>query len=127
MAADPTAFELELAAEPASVSAARRQMVDFARGRVTDLDGVAIAISEAVGNAVVHAYRGEANGPIAIHAQLEENDLVITVTDSGVGMRPNPESPGLGLGLPLIAGVASGIEIEPGESGGTRLVIRFPR
>jgi serine/threonine-protein kinase RsbW/stage II sporulation protein AB (anti-sigma F factor) len=41
-------------------------------------------------------------------------------------MRPRPDSPGLGLGLPLIARLSASLEVATAESGGTRLCMSFP-
>jgi two-component sensor histidine kinase len=52
--------------------------------------------------------------------------LVVVVRDYGVGMSPNPDSPGSGLGLSVIGAVAAEVNIERPEDGGTRLRMRFP-
>ena len=40
-------------------------------------------------------------------------------------MRPRPDSPGLGLGLPLIAQMAASFEVHERDSGGTEVRMRF--
>ena len=45
--------------------------------------------------------------------------------DDGCGMTPRLDSPGLGVGLPFIAHTTDTLEIEPGDSGGTRLRMSF--
>jgi len=58
---------------------------------------VKIAVSEAVGNVVVHAYRdGTPPGSLELEGGIEDGKLVISVTDHGIGMSPHPDSPGLG-------------------------------
>ena len=51
--------------------------------------------------------------------------LVIHVTDHGAGMRPRPDSPGLGLGLPLISQMTHRFEVHEPPGGGTALCMRF--
>jgi anti-sigma regulatory factor (Ser/Thr protein kinase) len=118
-------LELELPAVPASVPAARHAAAHLAEevGAI-ELD-VKIAVTEAVANAVVHAYRDRAAGQIILRGSVEDGKLVIVVTDRGAGMKPNPNSPGLGVGLALIAKVAEELRVEAGPEG-TRLSMAFP-
>jgi serine/threonine-protein kinase RsbW len=117
-------FELRLDADPTSVPRARRALVELAERHGADRDAVAIAVSEAVGNALIHGYRDGASGDVVITGEVEDGQLAVTVADEGVGMSPHPDAPGLGLGLPLIGRVADSVEIErPGR--GTKLVLRF--
>ena len=116
-------------AESQSVSRARHAVTGFARehGVPADLLGnIALAVSEACTNVVVHAYRQDAGaGELSVGLVLGEGTLRIQIADEGIGMRPRIDSPGLGLGLPIIASVADGFAIEPGADGGTELCMRF--
>lgn len=49
----------------------------------------------------------------------------MTVEDEGSGMAPRLDSPGLGLGLPLIATVTDRLDVRAREGGGTRLCVWF--
>jgi anti-sigma regulatory factor (Ser/Thr protein kinase) len=49
----------------------------------------------------------------------------VTVEDEGCGVRPRGDSPGVGLGLQIIARTTSAFEVERSPSGGARLVLRF--
>jgi anti-sigma regulatory factor (Ser/Thr protein kinase) len=118
-------LELRLPAEAVSVPRARRALVDFAEQHGADSEAVAIAVSEAVGNALVHGYRDGTSGHVTVRGEIDGKHLLVTVIDEGVGMSPNPADPGLGLGLPLIGRVADSVEIERPRRG-TRLLIRFP-
>jgi serine/threonine-protein kinase RsbW/stage II sporulation protein AB (anti-sigma F factor) len=52
--------------------------------------------------------------------------FLVTVSDDGGGMVPRPDSPGLGLGLPLIASIADQIVIAPPRDGaGTTVCMHF--
>jgi anti-sigma regulatory factor (Ser/Thr protein kinase) len=97
-----------------------------AAGRVRDLYAVELAVAEAVANVVVHAYRGASGGDAVFRLEVvvEPEHLRVVVADDGLGMAPRPDSPGLGLGLALIAEATDGLEIEERERG-TRLVMRF--
>jgi serine/threonine-protein kinase RsbW len=122
--AAPTTLHLDLAAEPASVSAARHALAEFVAGRSFDRPAVEVAVSEAVSNAVVHAYREAAEpGRITVRAELGDGRMRVAVSDRGLGMRPRADSPGLGLGLPLIAQLAAHVDITSED--GTTVLMEF--
>ena len=112
-------IELELGAEPASVATARHAAARLAANVGADQDDVQIAVSEAVGNAVIHAYRGGRSGPVILRGWVEGGRLLLVVVDRGVGMSPNPASEGLGMGLPLIGRVVEDLRVEGGPPGTT--------
>jgi len=90
------------------------------------VDAVALCVSEAVANVVVHAYRdADQPGDVEIEAEKPDGYLCLYVRDRGQGMTPRVDSPGLGLGLPVIADSASSLEVRRPETGGTELVMRF--
>lgn len=114
-------------AKPSSVAAARRALAEFARNAGASeeqVDGVRLAASEAVTNAVLHAYGG-GPGEIQVTAALAERELWILVADEGGGMQPRADRPGLGLGLVLISQVCDDMAIVPRSSGGTEVRILF--
>ena len=47
------------------------------------------------------------------------------VCDAGRGMTPRPDSPGAGLGLPLVASIAQRFDVQARSGGGTRLCMYF--
>jgi serine/threonine-protein kinase RsbW len=105
----------------------RREVVAFAvRHALADRDDVALAITEATTNVVIHAYRDGPPGRMRVVACARPDGLLVVVRDYGCGMSPNPDSPGLGLGLSVIGAVANEMNIErPDEGGGTRIRIYF--
>jgi serine/threonine-protein kinase RsbW/stage II sporulation protein AB (anti-sigma F factor) len=82
---------------------------------------VALAVSEACTNVVVHG----AAATFRVMVKQARGIVTITVTDDGAGMSPRPDSPGLGLGLPLIATLAQKLEIGPAAGGGTVVAMVF--
>src|SRR3954452_9666729 len=96
-------LELTLPARPENVAVARHAIGGFADGvEIPDqtLADVKLAVTEACTNVVVHAYPGE-DGPMGLRASVDEDVLRVVVVDVGRGILPRPDSPGLGLGLPL--------------------------
>jgi serine/threonine-protein kinase RsbW len=108
-------------ARAASVPLLRRLIVTFAaengvsKARQED---VALAVSEALSNAVVHAYVGLA-APLSVCARawIEDGLLKVSICDEGIGMRPRTDSPGLGIGLAFIASLAAELEIHDAQPG----------
>jgi anti-sigma regulatory factor (Ser/Thr protein kinase) len=106
-------FELTLPARAENVAVIRHAFGGL--GDALDvpdhaLADVKLAVTEACTNVVVHAYP-EGDGPMSVRAQLADGALTVVVSDEGRGILPRPDSPGLGLGLPLIATLASSLEL----------------
>lgn len=122
-------FQRTYVARPESVGAVRSALVAFVRasglGQPT-VDAVALAASEAATNVVMHAYddAGE-EGHIEVTAALAGEELWVIVTDAGSGLQPHRDSPGLGLGLAIIARVADGVDLVKPASGGLEVRMRF--
>ena len=122
-------FEGSWPAVPDAVAALRHAVVEHARGAGVPEDalaGVRLAVSEAATNVVLHAYADEPEpGPVHVRVVREDHTLRVIVRDDGRGMKPRPDSPGLGLGLPLIAQLAASLEVESPPEGGTEICMRF--
>ena len=118
-----------LPAIPASVTALRHEVADFVTAAgIGDpvLTGVKLAVSEAVTNAVVHAYVDvDVPGEVRVLACVNEDEVRVTVSDDGCGIMPRLDSPGLGVGLPFIAHLADSLDIDQHDGGGTELRMSF--
>jgi stage II sporulation protein AB (anti-sigma F factor) len=113
-------------AGPAAPGIARRAVTEFLRGADPGaLADVLLAVSEVVTNCVVHGYRGAPAGRVELEARRKGDHLLLSVADDGVGMAPRLDSPGLGLGLPLVTQVAERVDISSPENGGTRVSMHF--
>ncbi len=108
---------LELWAEPDSVPAARHALSAFADRLGCDGGAVRIAVSELVGNAVLHAYHGREPGPVLVLGRVLRERLVVTVADRGRGMIVRADSPGLGVGLPAVSKIARDLRIDSDDAG----------
>jgi anti-sigma regulatory factor (Ser/Thr protein kinase) len=107
------------------VSELRRTLLAGIAGRGFDTDAVALAVTEAVTNVVRHAYPGS-EGTVTLSAEASEDELVVVVTDAGVGSRGHtmPTNPGIGIGLTLIRELSASVRVEPTNTG-TTITMRF--
>jgi anti-sigma regulatory factor (Ser/Thr protein kinase) len=114
-------------ASPRSVADGRTKLAEFA-GKAgatpNQVDAVRLAASEAMTNAVLHAYGG-GPGLIYVNAAVASSELWILISDDGCGLRPRADRPGLGLGLGLISEVSDDFAIVSRATGGTEVRIRF--
>jgi serine/threonine-protein kinase RsbW/stage II sporulation protein AB (anti-sigma F factor) len=113
-----------------SVGQLRQAVTDFAslHGVVEPaLGDIALAVSEAVTNTVVHAFRGRTDGTVIASVTVRDSAWIeVCVTDDGSGMAPRDDSPGIGLGLPLIRHLTDQFEHrQPADTVGTELWMRF--
>ena len=118
-------------AEPAAVSHVRRLAVEFAAGAGASEEvtqDIALAVSETVTNAVVHAYDGEQRGPVRVSCHADGERVIVEVADEGAGIWLRRDSPGLGHGLAMVGALAHTLDIAPGPDGrGTAVTMGFGR
>ena len=125
---DSPALARRFPARPDQVGPARREAAAYAREHgAVDPDGIALAVSEAVTNVVVHAYiDAPAPGEVELFVKRHPDDgIEIKVSDDGRGMLPRRDSPGLGVGLPLLAKLAQRFMVETRPTGGTAISMFF--
>lgn len=96
------------------------------------LSDIRLAVTEACSNVVVHAYPEGANlsdrpgwGMMEISTTMVGDDLGVVVRDWGEGIRPRPDSPGLGLGLSLMAALADTVQLGHDTSEHTEVRMSF--
>jgi anti-sigma regulatory factor (Ser/Thr protein kinase) len=117
---------MALPAVPASVTEARERAREFAadNGAGEDtLAAIALAVSEAVGNAVRHAY-ADGDGDVQVLLDVEDGELELVVTDDGQGFTSEPVT-GLGIGLGVMRGVSDAFEVRDRPLGGVEVWMRF--
>lgn len=136
MSATRQSYTESYPAVPESVAVARARLTQFAAEAGADgerLEAIRLAASEAITNAVLHAYpqahgdpQAGARAAVQITACRLQEELWILVADEGTGLRSRSgASKGLGLGLALIAQLADDFEIVNRGGGGTELRMRF--
>ena len=92
-----------------------------------ELHDVRLGVTEVFTNAIVHAYgdRDPAGEEILVEVFHEDEALLIVVADDGPGIAPRVGSPGLGLGLPVVASLTESLELVPREGGGAEVRMTF--
>ena len=122
-------LHLSFPAVPQSVSAVRAALGSCARDcgfSQAAVQAVQLAGSEAASNVVLHAYRPPREpATIDVTAAYRDHALTITVSDAGTGLRPDPDSPGLGFGLLVISKLADAVKFARSPAGGMSVQMRF--
>lgn len=124
-------LDISLPARAEAIAGLRHQIAAYAQeaGAGDELaDSIRLAVTEALSNVVVHAYVDRDGGDMMLEAWRDDDaHLVIVVRDEGVGLVPRTaESPGLGLGLLLMAQMADGFTVSNREGmPGTVVELRF--
>lgn len=124
--ADCTLSESHLAT-PKAVGAIRSSITAYAGATGftgTRLDEIRLAVSEAVSNVVMHAYRGEP-GKVRVTARVVDGALWVLIADDGVGNNIPTSRPGLGWGLALITDACDEFTLADRPEGGTEARMRF--
>lgn len=130
MATNSSGFELEVAALADNVPLVRHALrglleaCDVPDDRVSD---ITLAVTEACANAVLHAYTNRHPGTFEVSAWIASDggELAVVVRDHGAGMAPRVNSPGLGVGLPVMAAIADSLEIDTPPDDGTLVRMTF--
>jgi len=98
------------------------------------IDDVKLAVTEACGNVVLHAYDpndpDRRRRPLQVALYADNGAVTIAVRDHGSGMLAHAahakRTPGLGLGMPLMAALARHLEARGRAGGpGTEMVMTF--
>jgi two-component sensor histidine kinase len=90
---------------------------------------IGIIVNELVMNAVKYAYP-DGSGPIHVELRSEGDDLLLAITDDGVGLNHETDPRGTGMGQRIVSAMASKLEATVERDAahrGTRIVLRFRR
>jgi serine/threonine-protein kinase RsbW len=126
-----SAVRLSMPARPETIATVRRALEAVAEERGLPqrmVEDMRLAVTEACTNVVRHAYdEGEGLGGGAMRVELRPYDggMHVVVEDRGRGTGASPDHDGPGLGLPIIAALASELEIQQAPGEGSRLAMSF--
>jgi serine/threonine-protein kinase RsbW len=121
-------MELALAARAENIAIVRHALGGLGEAFAVPeqkLSDVRLAVTEACANVVVHAYPDGHEGPMEVVASMHDSSLTVLVRDWGRGIRPRPDSPGLGLGLSLIAALAEQVQLGHNDEEHTEVRMTF--
>ncbi len=131
-------MKLEIKALPQNEGFARATVAAFSAFLNPSIDDVAdikTVVSEAVTNAIVHGYRMDGGKTIFIEVELEDDLLIITIKDYGVGIADiatclkdnyttDDKGERSGLGFTIIKALSDGMEVKSAPGEGTTVVIK---
>ena len=117
---------LTFPAKPDYLVLSRLALSGLARAYPVDADVLAdlkLAITEACGNAVRHAYESE-GGPVTVAFSVAGDRIEIVVEDRGTGISvapgeqwEMPDEPSGGMGMAIIRTVVDELDVTPGPDG----------
>jgi len=114
-------------ATPPYVAHARYVASAHAKWLGADSDAVALAVSEAFTNAIVHGYGADTAGEVEILALRHPAELEIRVSDDGRGIDPGAaQRADAGFGLALLRQITSRLDLRLRPEGGTQVLMAFP-
>jgi len=122
-------MELALPARATNIAVVRHAF--GALGEVFALDEEILSNIRLCGHRGMHERRrpclpDEHEGLLEVAATLQADKLEVVVRDEGPGIGPRPGSPGLGLGLPLIASLTESVQLGRDEDERTEVRMTFP-
>ena len=123
-------FEKQALARPEALAPLRTAVWRhaLAQGASPELgNAIRVAVGEALANVLIHAYAGSEPGRVIVESWVDEHrQLFVRVLDEGHGLIARLDSPGLGLGMGLMARMADDCSVANRQgSPGTSVSLRF--
>jgi serine/threonine-protein kinase RsbW len=124
-------FRAQYAAHPSCVGVIRGEVAAVAREvgiEGEQLGDVALAVSEAATNAVVHGSVGRDDPVVGLRVDVDDLEMLVTVIDDGDGLKPRlrrEDEMSVGAGLAIIAALTGRLDVRTGPEG-TELRLSFP-
>lgn len=105
----------------------RARAAELGASRET-VHAVAVAVTEAAANAVLHAYAGTSPGHVVLELSGGSGRLEVVIRDTGSGLGHATSRGGLGQGLLLIEQLTDTLEVTSERNRGTtvRMCFRLP-
>jgi serine/threonine-protein kinase RsbW len=105
------------------VRQALRSLGETVDANLDALEDAELAVTEAMANAVEHAYEG-GKGEVRVTLDPEDTDITVVVSDDGQGIPEDVQRrEGRGFGLSMIEGIAAKMEVRGGD--GTDVSMTF--
>lgn len=120
MSVRPSSLSLSIAADAEALIVVRHVLDGLAAHDGLSehvLDDLQIAVGEACGNVVTHAYAGRPVGSLDIDVAFDATVVVVTVRDQGVGLSPAWQEDATGMGIPMMSALAEDLSFGDGGAG----------
>ena len=102
---------------------------------IEEITDIKTAVSEAVTNSIIHGYLNKNDGLVKVEAVLQKNEIIITVTDEGVGiedvamaMQPlytsRPDLERSGMGFTVMETFMDKLEVVSEKGKGTKITMK---
>ena len=102
---------------------------------IDELADIKTAVSEAVTNSIIHGYENKKEGIIKIEATIKNNEVVIKVTDKGLGIKDinqareplytsRPDLERSGMGFTVMETFMDSVDVESEEGIGTVIIMK---
>lgn len=120
---------LELPASEDSLPVVRQALRSIGETVEADLEALEdaeLAVTEALANAVEHAYGDEGDGAVHVSFLARDEEMLVSVRDFGVGFDVSRDRSGdrpAGYGLSMIEGIARRVDVR--NAGGTEVEMAF--
>jgi anti-sigma regulatory factor (Ser/Thr protein kinase) len=125
----PPTFHASLCADEGSVASLGRLLrawLELCRADDWRRDDVVRAVAEACGNVVYQAHPGTRSGRMDVSADVDEHELHVTVTDTGVGIRQRATGDGPPFGLGTVSALSTAVVINATNDGSATLLTFTP-
>ncbi len=128
-------MKLEFLSIPANVAFARVAVAAFASQldfTLADLEEIKVAVSEAVGNSIIHGYESIPDRFVRIYANLTTDALEIRIEDDGKGIEDinkalqpafSTDAERLGLGFVFMKSFMENFQVESSPGQGTKVIM----
>lgn len=116
---DAASYSIRVPAVAACLPMLRTAVWSFLASHLHDremIDRIGFAVSEAVNNAILHAYPTGSTGQVDVSLMLVGATVEAVIRDYGVGLQPDM-APKQRLGIPLMAKMATSLEIADAAPG----------
>jgi anti-sigma regulatory factor (Ser/Thr protein kinase) len=117
-----TPLRIDDAAAPTRLAPIRRRLNAWLRLAAVPRGlaaSIILATGEACANSIEHAYRGRPPGTLHVHADLDDDEIRVTIVDHGSWAPPSAEPCTRGRGLPLIEALSDEAHVSPTAEGTT--------
>ena len=121
-------YRAEFPSSAGAIRAIRDGVASVARECNVDhaiLQDIRLAVSEAATNSVIHG-GAPADALLVVRVETSDDEFCVVIADQGHGMLTRDDSPGLGLGLPIMSKVSQRVQVvSPGADGRTEVHMFF--